>query len=331
MSILRVGKIIFLSAIAFFVSVSFLYAQAAPGPRDSHVLLYHNVLDQVILMHGLFPDASDLEQSEVWGWDGDAWSLLNADGPAPRLLGGTAYDSARDKIVVFGGVGRGDEKLNDTWEWDGQDWMQIDVDATAPSPRDHIAMAYDAAHGYSVFFGGFHGENRFFNDTWGWDGVTWTQLATSGPTARAHYSLVYDPTREQIMMFGGITETLKPLDETWIWDGEEWHLVESTDSEPAPRDATRIAYDEKTKTMLLFGGRSGRRMLDDTWRWDGERWEELAPENSPSARAFHAMVYDPTRERIVLYGGWAGRNTSYDDFWEWDGENWVEITSSGEE
>lgn len=327
MSFLRWNKLV-LSVMAFIVGVSLLYAQATPGLRDSHVLLYHAGLDQVILMHGLFPDTSDLERSEVWGWDGEAWNLLSDDGPAPRLLGGTTYDSTRDRVVVFGGVSRGDEKRNDTWEWDGETWMQMDADSTAPSPRDHIMMVYDEAHGYSLFFGGFQGETRFFEDTWGWDGETWTQLATSGPTARAHYSLVYDPAREQVLMFGGITAALQPLDETWIWDGDAWSLVDPTDSQPSARDATRIAYDQNTDTLLLFGGRSGRQVLGDTWRWDGERWKQLEPDNSPSPRAFHDMVYDPNRERIILYGGWEGRNRSLADFWEWDGETWIEVTDT---
>ena len=45
-------------------------------------------------------------------------------------------------------------------------------------------MAYDAATGQLVLFGGFdqqHGAD--LNDTWTWNGTTWTQLspATSPP------------------------------------------------------------------------------------------------------------------------------------------------------
>jgi hypothetical protein len=53
--------------------------------------------------------------------------------------------------VVYGGASPfGD--LDDTWTWDGIDWHQIHPGT--PPARESQAMAYDAATGQIVMFGG---------------------------------------------------------------------------------------------------------------------------------------------------------------------------------
>ena len=54
----------------------------------------------------------------------------------------------------------------DTWEWDGTAWTQRSP-ASAPSPQQGHAMAYDAARGRVVLFGGHDSFRR--GDTWEWD------------------------------------------------------------------------------------------------------------------------------------------------------------------
>src|ERR1035438_3090183 len=56
-------------------------------------------------------------------------------------------------------------------------WMR-QIPQTFPSARAFPAIAYDAAHGQVVLFGGlasaaFNG--AALNDTWVWDGSRWTQ------------------------------------------------------------------------------------------------------------------------------------------------------------
>ena len=43
----------------------------------------------------------------------------------------------------------------------------------APTPRFEMGMAYDAASGQVVLFGG--GGHAWLGDTWTWDGTDWTQ------------------------------------------------------------------------------------------------------------------------------------------------------------
>ena len=74
--------------------------------------------------------------------------------------------------------------LGDTWTWDGSTWTKQHP-ATSPPARDSASMAYDAATGTAVLFGGAL-PHLALADTWTWDGSTWTkQHPATSPPARA--------------------------------------------------------------------------------------------------------------------------------------------------
>ncbi len=70
-----------------------------------------------------------------------------------------AYDSAHSQVVLFGGI---DSSVlsssfptysNETWTWDGSTWTKQSP-ANNPPARCCFGMAYDAARGQVVIFGG---------------------------------------------------------------------------------------------------------------------------------------------------------------------------------
>jgi hypothetical protein len=64
-----------------------------------------------------------------------------------------------------------------------------------PSGRTGSAMAYDAARGQVVLFGGGNA-TQVFDDTWVWDGTTWTQKAPAHkPLGRSGHAMAYDAAR----------------------------------------------------------------------------------------------------------------------------------------
>ena len=79
-----------------------------------------------------------------------------------------AYDAATRSAVLFGGFGSGGVNgfFGDTWTWNGKHWTQQHP-ATSPPARAYAAMAYDAATGTAVLFGGFNNSGAFA-DTWTW-------------------------------------------------------------------------------------------------------------------------------------------------------------------
>ena len=88
-------------------------------------------------------------------------------------------------------------------------FVSINLDPAAPSiasppARDFASMAYDSGTGQLVLFGGEDSSGGFLNDTWTWNGATWTQQSpTTSPPARDAASMAYDPGTGQLVLFGG--------------------------------------------------------------------------------------------------------------------------------
>lgn len=288
-----------------------------PSPRSGHELVYHEQLKMVLLVGGgQGQNESPETPGNIWGWDGERWRIVNADGPARRDLGGVAYDARRGVLVLYGGYTR-ETCYTDTWEWNGQTWTEKAV--TGPGVCDHFLMTYDAARGRVVLFGGQDAALTPQAETWEWDGETWSQAAISGPAMRYHYALTYDSVAERVLLFGGANSS--SYNDLWAWDGGQWQKY--TVTAPSARAHVRMAFDAARKTSLLFGGSQGQSgglaWLDETWLWDGRAWTQ-ATVSGPSARGLSAMAYDPSRQRIVLFGGY--NVVDLGDTWEWDGVNW---------
>lgn len=186
-------------------------------------------------------------------------------------------------------------------------------------------MAYDAARGVVVLFGGLDGgreTGQLLGDTWEWDGSAWTRVATSGPSARLGAAMVHDPRRGVVFLFGGSDGTFR--DDTWEWDGALWRQVAS--GGPRARSRHALAHDSARGRTVLFGGLPVRG--NETWEWDGSRWQQVAT-MGPSERSRTAMAFDPARGRTVLFGGLDAGNQPLGDTWEWDGTAWTQRTPSG--
>ena len=112
----------------------------------------------------------------------NVWTTLTADGavgsPPARAQSGIAWDAGRARLVVFGGSDNSGVRLGDTWEWDGAAWTNVTPVVGSPSARNFCAMAYDYFNGKVLMFGGnVGGAAPQVNDTWHWDGTSWTQLS----------------------------------------------------------------------------------------------------------------------------------------------------------
>jgi hypothetical protein len=164
---------------------------AGPVARQGHVLVYDERRGRVVLFGGSGAPAAPGQQrrqfSDTWEFDGERWVEFPAAGPAARASAGVAYDSKRDLVILFGGIGS-DGFLGDTWSWNGTEWRQL-AD-TGPEPRAMGYLAYDAARERVVLFGGRKGyPDGDLNDTWEWDGARWTRRnQIVGPVGR-HGSL----------------------------------------------------------------------------------------------------------------------------------------------
>ncbi|MBU1748722.1 MAG: hypothetical protein KKA73_13625 [Chloroflexi bacterium] len=242
--------------------------------------------------------------------------------PSERRYHAMACDSARGRIVLFGGYDEAgvNHQLGDTWEWDGSNWVQ-QFPSTSPQARHGHTMTYDSARARVVLFGGWD-DNNLLGDTWEWDGSNWTQrFPSTSPLARYNHAVAYDSTREVIVLFGGYDRN-SPLGDTWEWNGTNW-LQRLPAASPATRWSHAMAYDGVRGRVVLFGGWNGSSLVNDTWEWDGSNWIQRFPSTSPSARYVCVMTYDSTREVVVLFSGYNG-SAWPNDTWEWDGFNWIQ-------
>jgi hypothetical protein len=104
---------------------------------------------------GLFGGASALSggtQTPVvfgltWEWDGDLWTARQDIGPGPRVGHALAYDAARDRVVLFGGValplddsGAAAAVRGDTWE-QFESGTQSGSGPAPPPPGPQVALA----------------------------------------------------------------------------------------------------------------------------------------------------------------------------------------------
>lgn len=105
--------------------------------------------------------------NDTWVWDGDNWRQLHpatSPGGGPTLM--VHEDARRDVLMV---------EHDGTWTWDGSNWTRL-----TPSPpfEWYRSIAYDAAYGWTVLFGGKSSQtNVGTSEFWTWDGATWSEVS----------------------------------------------------------------------------------------------------------------------------------------------------------
>jgi hypothetical protein len=209
-------------------------------------------------------------------------------------------------------------------------------------------MAYDPATGNMVLFGGYNGTTGYLNDTWTYNGTTWTQVVgtsgctnscTNSPSARNSASMAYDPATGNMVLFGGLGSS-SYLNGTWTYNGTTWTQVDDSSdlgcttactSSPPLRGYASLAYDPATGNMVLFGG-LGSSYLNDTWTYGyppgaGTTWAQQSPTTSPPTRFLASLAYDPATGNMVLFGGSGSSNLN--DTWTWNGSTWTQADGSG--
>ena len=175
-------------------------------------------------------------------------------------------------------------------------WTQ-QAPATSPGARFGAVMAYDAATGNAVLFGGESRRGGVHGDTWTWDGSTWTQQHPAvHPPARDRAVMAYDAATGNVVLFGGLGSGGFLLGDTWTWDGSTW-TKQAPAAHPSARDQASMAYDAATGNVVLFGGVQPLRNLGDTWTWDGSTWTSRSPPPTrlPGTRPRWPMTRPPAR------------------------------------
>jgi len=241
----------------------------------------------------------------TWQWDGSSWTGHAPNCPTERSSPVVAYDTTRQRTFLFGGAG--EQWWSDTWEWDGSSWLLLTPPVTPPLRSGH-AMVYDTGRRQMVLFGGSAGLGVPTTDeTWEWDGRTWTQRTPAiRPVARTDHAMAYDAARRRVVLFGGTLVGTPAAGDTWEWDGTAWTQATPATSPPG-RSHHAMAYDPVRQRVVLFGGYTGsyNGYLSDTWEWDGTNWVPRASATSPPAHGSVRWDRPVLAARICRLGmGW---------------------------
>jgi hypothetical protein len=290
--------------------------------------------------------------SEVWERHDGRWQL-QPDTTLPGLIdSAVAYDPSRERVVAFGGMVNAQRcsypycYLDATWPWDttyeriGTQWTRRRL-PNSPPGRTRAALSPFGSR--MILFGGRAldftspvdpssgqtGQPRvppqngpLLNDTWSYDGASWTSLAPgAAPPAAEAAQLIQDTRRQRLVLVGGST-------------GQSFEAFFGS----VPTDPFSL------------------------WEFDGETWiQRFAPNDAslPSelrVRRGVAAAWHPVRQTVILFGGYVMKmptcpltdqqvrdsiltlsNLPYleanqcipgfvQDFWEWDGSNLRQLT-----
>lgn len=286
----------------------------SPGPRAANQRLVYDATRSRLLLFG----GSDGQRGllDTWEWDGTRWYSRSTT-RAPRATGGLTLTFAFGRVLAFGGV-LGNQFLDELWEWDGTDWAEV-TPALSPPARSNHCLAFDAARGRVVLFGGLRIDGTVLGDTWEFDGLAWRQLApATAPPPLQRATMAYDAARGEVVLFGGLTAGAAQRSETWAWNGTTWTQRGPAAGAPDQPLYASMTWDPVRRVVVLHG-ESPR-----VWTWDGTRWTGLVPRASSfKPRANPATAFFPPSGRVVVLGGFDGSDV-LEELWEWDGAGFVE-------
>lgn len=297
----------------------------APPPRVTFAFAHDPTTQRVVLFGG-FDATTNTLLADTWDWDGTNWTQrAPATTPQAGRFSALGYDRGRDRLTLFAMPGTadhawtgadwvpgpttpdgsittsvGDDPLRGvvvvrtddaTYEWDGVRWTA--TPGAGPGPFNPIA--YDLVGGTSVLFGASTRvavaaktfQRVFTNETWTWDGATWTQSTPPvAPPPRHGHALMTHTGSASVILFGGLDPADAALADTWTYANGTWTdrtptLVASPPggrvhgaNVPLPRDPMLLARDE-------------------VWRWSGQ-WTRVGPAVPAFAPFWLGMLDDGT-------------------------------------
>ncbi len=223
----------------------------APSARTELGIAYDTAQSQVVLYGG--ETYSQDFPADTWTWTGSDWSRLATTGCTALEFPAMTYDGGHSEVVITGFYPYGS---NTTCVWNGSTWT-VESTSLNPSGFTQAQMAYDAASGQAILFGGYPTLDGTTNQTWQWSGSAWVLLSpATNPPAEANAGMTYDPA-------AGLNVMYTPDGETWSWNGSNW-LQLAPPVSPPDRAFPSMTYDQAHGQIVLFGGWDGS-VLADTW------------------------------------------------------------------
>jgi hypothetical protein len=237
---------------------NWIYVATPNYALAANAAAYDAARGQTVFFGGAYPWWSSSWSGTTWTWNGLTLAQLSPpSSPSARALHAMAYDSTRQRVVLFGGcVGAtSPSSLGDTWEWDGQNWSQSNP-PVSPTPRRGHAMAYDSVRQRVVLFGGASSApSVYHDDTWEWDGTNWALVSVAArPPGRWGHAMAYDESMNRMVVFGG-TFDQGPLNDTWVLFDSDIPAQATSYGQGCGSPALTLAPDANRRPVLGHVGR----------------------------------------------------------------------------
>jgi hypothetical protein len=311
------------TAAVLLASSSFAFAQwlqktpaTSPTARSGAAVAFDTNSLGVVLFGGGAPFINN----ETWVYDGINWTQQTpATSPTARFGAQLVHDSTRGVSVLYGGLASSisiPPPNSDTWEWSGTAWTQITTTANA-GPRYQYGACFDSVRSRTVIYGGANSQllGTPNNQTWEYQGTTWTQIATVGnPGPRNRPAVCFHAGLGRTVLFGGYDGN-NLTNSTWLYDGTTWTQVAVVGSLPPARSSASMAYDPVRNVCVMMGGQDLAGPLADTWTFDGSAWQQQ--QVTTQAVRDHSLAFLPLTNQVVKFGGFAAApNTLSNQTWE---------------
>lgn len=255
------------------------------------------------------------------------WLRLPVAGPMPLNDTAIAFDSRRDRVVIYGGITAAIGQQVRTWEFDRRQWSEL-VRGSSDMPGRDRPMIYDSARGLCVVAIGVK--------SFVYDGQSWrVEPNISVPPRSWGAAMVYDAAANRAFFHGGFgsLDSLDALSDFHQRNGDSPWIRLAIETIP-PRGSHAMIYDPSRKRIVIFGGESWSRVFGDTWEWDGTNWTQIVTPQSPAKRFRTEMAYHEDLGGTILFGG--GDYSSdpvnprcYGDTWFYDGVSWTKLLDTG--
>ena len=281
-----------------------------PSARSQYTSVYDDASNRMIIFGGGGTSTNGIS-NEVWvlananGLNGaPIWTQLNPTGtpPAPRRDHVAVYDSAHNRMIVFGGdistTGASIPVANDIWVLTNANglggtpaWIQILPQGPAPVARRFSAAGYDPVTNRLTIFGGWTNSLVSVNDVWvlsnanGLGGASaWTQLAPTGPLSSVRNAsfFAFDPINNRLTVFGGEIDQnggspASLFNDVWVLTGANglggtptWIQLLANGAAGSPSPRTTIAsspppYNLGTNQLIVVGGGTFGNVSNEVW------------------------------------------------------------------
>ncbi len=301
-------------------------AVSAPTGVFGHTMVYDSVNDRFVVFAG---KRNNVRTNETWVYERNAafaagWQRLNIAGtpPSPVQYHNAIYESANERMLVFGGFNDATGYTNQLWQLNltrgSESWLLVGTGSPAfPSARYGSAFIIDEVNERAILFGGIGGTGNM-NDAWqlslAGGGATWAAAAMAplgtAPTGRWGMAGVFDSVNNRLVIYGGYGPTgqTDEVHELTLGVTPTWAQITPTGTAGA-RYFASYTHDAAGNTLIVQSGYRSGTILRDVWQLalsgpSAHTWTELAADdNAGIGRVTGAGAFDTSRDQAAFFGG----------------------------